>query len=237
MPEDCPPIKRTKVVPEPWRTNLLVRMWRRMTGRPNAPQPPKRELPAARWRTVGSIRRYILLALMIGQTIVAGWYMKSILPYQGWSFVDLDEVLNQPLWDTVVQVWPYALQTSILILFGILFCWVSAGFWTALMGFLELLTGRDKYKISGSSAGNEPIARGAYRAGDADLQRGRAAGICRPAGDVRIGGRQWQPRPFRLLRAQRHQRHRHRRGRTAGLAGRAVKPKALAGSSTAAGGA
>ncbi|RAS25751.1 MULTISPECIES: glucans biosynthesis glucosyltransferase MdoH [unclassified Pseudomonas] len=154
----APPIKRTKVVPEPWRTNVLIRLWRRMTGRTNAPQPPKRELPAARWRTVGSIRRYILLALMIGQTIVAGWYMKGILPYQGWSFVDLDEVVRQPLWDTVVQVWPYALQTSILVLFGILFCWVSAGFWTALMGFLELLTGRDKYKISGSSAGNEPIA-------------------------------------------------------------------------------
>ncbi|WP_194789842.1 glucans biosynthesis glucosyltransferase MdoH [Pseudomonas sp. UFMG81] len=153
----APPIKRTKVVPEPWRTNVLIRMWRRMTGRTNAPQPPKRELPPARWRTVGSIRRYILLTLMIGQTIVAGWYMKGILPYQGWSFVDLDEVIHQPLWDTVVQVWPYALQTSILILFGILFCWVSAGFWTALMGFLELLTGRDKYRISGSSAGNEPI--------------------------------------------------------------------------------
>lgn len=154
----APPIKRTRVVPEPWRTNVLIRMWRRMTGRTNAPQPPKRELPPARWRTVGSIRRYILLTLMIGQTIVAGWYMKGILPYQGWSFVDLDEILAQSLWETVVQVWPYALQTSILILFGILFCWVSAGFWTALMGFLELLTGRDKYKISGSSAGNEPIA-------------------------------------------------------------------------------
>ncbi|WP_313646688.1 glucans biosynthesis glucosyltransferase MdoH [Pseudomonas sp.] len=126
----APPIKRTKVVPEPWRTNVLIRMWRRLTGRPNAPQPPKRELPAARWRTVGSIRRYILLTLMIGQTIVAGWYMKGILPYQGWSFVDFSEIVNQPLWDTVVQVWPYALQTSILILFGILFCWVSAGFWT-----------------------------------------------------------------------------------------------------------
>ena len=26
-----PPIRRTKVVPEPWRTNILVRGWRRMT--------------------------------------------------------------------------------------------------------------------------------------------------------------------------------------------------------------
>jgi membrane glycosyltransferase len=34
---------------------------------------------------------------MLGQTIVAGWYMKGIMPYQGWSFVDLDEILHQPL--------------------------------------------------------------------------------------------------------------------------------------------
>lgn len=161
-----PPIRRTKVVPEPWRTNILVRGWRRLTGRTNPPAPPKDErvLPAARWRTVGSIRRYILLVLMLGQTIVAGWYMKSIMPYQGWSFVDLNEVLHQPLLQTATQVLPYALQTSILILFGILFCWVSAGFWTALMGFLELLTGHDKYRISGKSAGNEPIAKDARTA-------------------------------------------------------------------------
>ena len=94
----APPIKRTRVIPEPWRTNIPVRMWRRLTGRTNAPQPPKRELPPARWRRVGSLRRYILLALMIGQTLVAGWYMKGILPYQGWSFVSLDEIMAQSLW-------------------------------------------------------------------------------------------------------------------------------------------
>src|SRR5450830_1902128 len=161
-----PPIRRTKVVPEPWRTNILVRGWRRLTGRTNPPTPPKDErvLPAARWRTVGSIRRYILLTLMLGQTIVAGWYMKGIMPYQGWSLVDFDEIRNQTLLQTATQVLPYALQTSILIMFGILFCWVSAGFWTALMGFLELLTGHDKYRISGKSAGNEPIPKNARTA-------------------------------------------------------------------------
>jgi len=166
MLKATPPIRRTKVVPEPWRTNILVRGWRRLTGRSNPPAPPKDErvLPKARWRTVGSIRRYILLILMLGQTIVAGWYMKGIMPYQGWSFVDLDEVIHQPLLQTAQQVLPYALQTSILILFGILFCWVSAGFWTALMGFLELLTGHDKYRISGASAGNEPIPQDARTA-------------------------------------------------------------------------
>ena len=163
-----PPIRRTKVVPEPWRTNILHRGWRRLTGKTNPPKPSKddlpRDLPKSRWRTVGSIRRYILLILMLGQTIVAGFYMKGILPYQGWSLVSFDEISHQTLWQTAVQVMPYALQTSILLLFGILFCWVSAGFWTALMGFLELLTGHDKYRISGASAGNEPIEVGARTA-------------------------------------------------------------------------
>ncbi|MCO8161767.1 glucans biosynthesis glucosyltransferase MdoH [Pseudomonas sp. 21LCFQ010] len=164
----APPIKRTRVVPEPWRTNILVRGWRRLTGKTNPPKPDysdlPRDLPKSRWRTVGSIRRYILLLLMLGQTAVAGWYMKGILPYQGWSLVSLDEITRQTFVQTAMQVLPYALQTTILLMFGILFCWVSAGFWTALMGFLELLTGRDKYRISGASAGNEPIEPGARTA-------------------------------------------------------------------------
>ena len=161
-----PPIRRTKMVPEPWKTNILGRVWHRLQGKGTPPQPTsdKRYLPKAHWRTVGSIRRYILLVLMLGQTIVAGYYMKGILPYQGWALVDLNEVAHQPLLQTAQQVLPYVLQTTILILFGILFCWVSAGFWTALMGFLELLTGRDKYRISGASAGSEPIEPGARTA-------------------------------------------------------------------------
>lgn len=82
---------------------------------------------------------------------------------------------------------PYALQTSILILFGILFCWVSAGFWTALMGFLELLTGHDKYRISGKSAGNEPIPKDARTALVMPICNERASGIRRSARYVRIG--------------------------------------------------
>ena len=161
-----PPINRTKVVPEPWKTNVLVRLWRRLTGKPAAPEPTsdKRDLPKARWRWVGSMRRYILLILMLGQTIVAGYYMKGIMPYQGWAMVDLQEIMHQSWSTSAQQVLPYVLQTSILVLFGILFCWVSAGFWTALMGFLELLTGHDKYRISGASAGNEPIEPGARTA-------------------------------------------------------------------------
>ncbi|CAJ0947334.1 unnamed protein product [Ranitomeya imitator] len=64
---------------------------------------------------------------------------------------------DQNLWVSFMQLLPYVLQTGILILFAILFCWVSAGFWTALMGFLQLLIGKDKYSISASTVGDEPI--------------------------------------------------------------------------------
>ena len=50
---------------------------------------------------------------------------------------DLDEILNQSLWETVVQVWPYALQTSILILFGIL--WLLITVWFTVKSILGLV--------------------------------------------------------------------------------------------------
>ncbi|ANI17892.1 MULTISPECIES: glucans biosynthesis glucosyltransferase MdoH [Pseudomonas] len=159
----APPIQRTKVLPEPWRTNVLVRGWRRLLGRGN-PSKPVRDLPKARWQRVGSLRRMILLLLMLGQTSIATYYMKGILPYQGWALIDLEEINRQTWLQTLQQVLPYLIQFGVLLLFAILFCWVSAGFWTALMGFWELLSGRDRYRISGSSAGNEPIAADARTA-------------------------------------------------------------------------
>lgn len=84
-------------------------------------------------------------------------YMKTILPYQGWAFINPADMMGQDLWVSFMQLLPYMLQTGILILFAVLFCWVSAGFWTALMGFLQLLIGRDKYSISASTVGDEPL--------------------------------------------------------------------------------
>ncbi|MDH1264398.1 glucans biosynthesis glucosyltransferase MdoH [Pseudomonas sp. GD03944] len=153
----APPVRRTRMIPEPWRTNILVRVWRRLTGRKNRPAPPRRQLEPARWRQVGSWRRMVLLILMLGQTSVATWYMNSILPYQGWSLIKLQEVTQQSWEQSLTQVLPYLVQGSILVLFSILFCWVSAGFWTALMGFWELRRGYDRYGISGRSAGDAPI--------------------------------------------------------------------------------
>lgn len=83
--------------------------------------------------------------------------MKTILPYQGWALINPMDMVGQDVWVSFMQLLPYMLQTGILILFAVLFCWVSAGFWTALMGFLQLLIGRDKYSISASTVGDEPL--------------------------------------------------------------------------------
>lgn len=154
-----PPIIRTGMVPEPWRTNPITRAWHALIGRKHKERFSDADADIqSRWRKVGSIRRSILLVLMLLQTIIAIWYMKQVLPYQGWSLINLAEISRQGWGESLRQVVPYVLQVSILLLFAVLFCWVSAGFWTALMGFWQLLTGRDKYSISASTLGDEPIA-------------------------------------------------------------------------------
>ncbi|MFI8736844.1 membrane glycosyltransferase [Pseudomonas sp. NFACC19-2] len=159
--DSTPPIKRTRMVPEPWQINILDRGWRRLKGEKPAPRPRTREsedFAEEHWRHVAAVRRAALLVLMVVQTVVATWYMKSVLPYQGWSLVDLGLVFEQPWQESARQILPYVVQTSILALFALLFCWVSMGFWTALMGFFQLLKGRDRYSISASSCGDEPIS-------------------------------------------------------------------------------
>ncbi|MFC0225718.1 glucans biosynthesis glucosyltransferase MdoH [Serratia aquatilis] len=154
-----PPIRRTSMFPEAWRTNPVGRFWDSLLGRKTHHRHSTQEETEAenRWRTAGSIRRYALLVLMLVQTGIATWYMKTILPYQGWVLIEPIAIWRQGLLLSVQQLLPYLLQSGILILFAILFCWVSAGFWTALMGFLQLLIGRDKYSISSTIKGDEPI--------------------------------------------------------------------------------
>ena len=154
-----PKATRSSMFPDPWRTNPIGRFWDRLRGREVNPRYMSKEEAEAeqKWRTVGTIRRYFLLLLTISQTVVATWYMKTILPYQGWALINPSDMIGQDLWVSFMQLLPYVLQTGILILFAILFCWVSAGFWTALMGFLQLLMGKDKYSISASTVGDEPI--------------------------------------------------------------------------------
>ncbi len=64
---------------------------------------------------------------------------------------------GEAMWVGGLQVLPYMRETGSRSLWAVLFCWASAGFWTGLMGFLQLRIGRDKYRISASTVGAEPL--------------------------------------------------------------------------------
>ncbi|MEY4475335.1 MAG: hypothetical protein RL248_1102, partial [Pseudomonadota bacterium] len=74
-----PPIKRTSMAPQPWRTNPVGRFWDSILGRTLVSRAQTREqtLAEKKWRSVGSLRRYILLVLIILQTTIATSYMKT----------------------------------------------------------------------------------------------------------------------------------------------------------------
>ncbi|MPZ42624.1 MAG: glucans biosynthesis glucosyltransferase MdoH [Betaproteobacteria bacterium] len=134
-----PPLKRTSIAPSSWPQSLMRRALRVRPARQAADEsaPPAQD---ARLRRDGAVRRMGLLLLTIGQTWIATDFMTTVLPYQG----------RQPL------------EIAILILFALLFGWVSAGFWTALAGFFLLLTGKDRYAISakaGATKAIDPSAR------------------------------------------------------------------------------
>ncbi|MBD3703775.1 hypothetical protein IE985_27285 [Klebsiella pneumoniae] len=46
----------------------------------------------------------------------------------GWALINPADMVGQNLWISFMQLLPYVLQSGILILFAVLFCWVSAGF-------------------------------------------------------------------------------------------------------------
>ncbi|SNT18079.1 membrane glycosyltransferase [Noviherbaspirillum humi] len=144
-----PPINRSSMVPVPWGTLNPLQRWMEQRRRsktdwvPRKPQPQRQAWPAdapvtadrerddaphprGQWRLIGTIRRFMLLALMLAQTVVATWFMSQVLPYQGKAFSEM----------------------ALLALFALLFCWVSAGFWTALAGFLVLARGKDRFAIA-----------------------------------------------------------------------------------------
>jgi membrane glycosyltransferase len=79
------------------------------------------------WSGIAARRRIVLLMLILGQTWLACEFMvRGVLPYHA----------QEPL------------ELAILCVFAILFAWISAGFWTALVGFATLARGRDRFAIT-----------------------------------------------------------------------------------------
>ena len=122
-PRAHPPLNRSSMVAEPWAGPLLMRPLRRLLGRG-----PRRPLRAADDHRPVMLRRVILLALVLLGAWVGTEAMTEVLPEHGSGFEEF----------------------GLLILFGILFGWISAGFWTGLMGAFVLLRG----------PGHGPLSRG-----------------------------------------------------------------------------
>ena len=147
--DTTPPLARSSMAPRAWpwagrfhwpRSAVVLR-GDRLVGRAVPPRvvAPDSPDPRGRWSHAAARRRIGLLSLVIGQTWLASEFMASVLPYHG----------TQPL------------ELATLVLFAILFGWISAGFWTALAGFWVLFTGRDRYGIAQAlrgTGGSAPIA-------------------------------------------------------------------------------
>jgi membrane glycosyltransferase len=152
-----PPVHRGSMVPRPWRGftrsvvdaavdagwNALAALgravtpWRAAAVRAGA----DRAAPTAAWERAATARRRVLLALVLSSAAGATALLANILP------VHPNGTLR------VVQI----------ALFSVLFAWVSAGFFTAIMGFWVLWRG-DAHAMSARSVGSGPLDPGARTA-------------------------------------------------------------------------
>jgi membrane glycosyltransferase len=78
------------------------------------------------WREAASARRIFLIFLVALQAFGGVWSLLKTLPYQGQAPIEL----------------------ALIILFSILFSWISFGFWTAVFGFILIWRGRDRFDLT-----------------------------------------------------------------------------------------
>jgi len=128
----APPLARGSMVPPRWSRVLLGRwIGPRRAGQQEGDAPTLE----GDWHASGVFRRLVALGLTLAQTYIATNFMVAVLPYHG----------RQPL------------EIAMLVLFAILFAWVSGGFWTAIAGFALLALGGDRYAISRTARPDAPI--------------------------------------------------------------------------------
>nr|WP_150278869.1 glucans biosynthesis glucosyltransferase MdoH [Halopseudomonas salina] len=99
------------------------------------------EQPVRPWRMIGFRRRLMLLVAVLLQTVFATWFMLSILPYNGGTWVEI----------------------GMASIFAILFSWISLGFWIGVFGFVLRLRGGDRHSLmhqqTASTLASTPMAR------------------------------------------------------------------------------
>ena len=98
---------------EPWHGSPIARFLARCLGH-------RADTTALAGREPPKLRRLVLLALVIFGAVVGTQAMAEILPERGATLA----------------------ERGLLVLFGILYAWISAGFWTGVMGAWMLVVGR-----------------------------------------------------------------------------------------------
>ncbi|MBZ4684905.1 MAG: glycosyl transferase family 2 [Desulfomicrobiaceae bacterium] len=87
------------------------------------------------WRRVAARRRWLLILLVVLPAILAARIMGTLLPHGGGT----------------------ALEAAILVVYGVLFVWISLGFWTAMAGFWTLVRGHDPFAVTRPRPDDAPI--------------------------------------------------------------------------------
>ncbi len=123
----APPMRRTPMAATPWRGLSLLSWLFR-----REPGPADVDGPA---RGAGRRRRLVLLVLSLAPAVYATYLLSGLLPREASS----------------------SAEKALLAVFAVLSCWLAAGFWTAMMGFVVLLRGGDRHLVSRSAAGTGPL--------------------------------------------------------------------------------
>ncbi|MEP7057735.1 MAG: glucans biosynthesis glucosyltransferase MdoH [Caldimonas sp.] len=118
-----PPFARASMHFEAWAGHPLRRAWRRLFGRAELRRPR-----AAHDVRRPMLRRLMLLAFVIFGAVVGTRAMAQVLPQNGATHA----------------------EQALLLLFGTLFGWISAGFWTGVMGAWVLLRNESGHTLLGS---------------------------------------------------------------------------------------
>ena len=115
-----PAVHRRSMVPHRWAGHPLLRPLRRAFGyRPRSHRAEGDARPLM-------VRRVLLLMLVALGAVVGTQTMADVLPQHGGTWA----------------------EQGLLLLFGVLFAWISAGFWTGLMGTWVMLRGRDRSAVT-----------------------------------------------------------------------------------------
>lgn len=135
-----PPLARTPMAPE----SMGLRVWPKAVGKavgvpPEAGYAPEGSTapqagPEASWSVVAGRRRIVLAFLIFGPTAVAVLRMGAVLPHGGGT----------------------VLEKVLLLVFALLFAWISIGFWTAMAGFFTLIRRVDRFAITRPQPSDTP---------------------------------------------------------------------------------